>query len=113
MYPDEPDPAERAYPVDRHTLRGILLSGLDGALHLGKTFQRYEIGSDGRPTAYFADGTSVTGDVLIGADGINSRLRAQLLPAATRATPARSASDSGCRWTRTPAPGYPNGSPTA
>lgn len=84
MYPDQPDPAERDYPVDRRTLRGILLTGLDDAVRHGKTFQHYDIGSDGRLTAYFADGTSATGDILVGADGINSRLRAQLLPAAAR-----------------------------
>jgi 2-polyprenyl-6-methoxyphenol hydroxylase-like FAD-dependent oxidoreductase len=84
MHPGDPDPAEQAYPVDRHTLRGILLDGLDADIHYGKTFDRYEVGADGRPTAHFTDGTSATGDVLVGADGINSRLRAQYLPTATR-----------------------------
>ena len=83
MYPDAPDPAERAYPVDRHTLRGILLDGLDDAVHYGKAFQRYELAPDGRPSACFADGTCATGDVLVGADGINSRVCAQYLPTAT------------------------------
>ncbi|GAA3257817.1 FAD-dependent oxidoreductase [Nonomuraea helvata] len=84
MYPETADPAERSYPVDRHTLRGILLDGLADVVHYGKIFERYELAADGRPTAHFADGTSATGDVLIGADGINSRLRSQYLPAATR-----------------------------
>lgn len=84
MYPETPDPAERSYPVDRHTLRGILLDGIGADLHYGKTFERYEVGADGRPTAHFTDGTAATGDVLVGADGINSLLRAQYLPAATR-----------------------------
>lgn len=84
MYPDATDPAERAYPVDRHTLRGILLDGLHDAVHYGKAFERYELAPDGRPTACFADGTSATGEVLVGADGANSRLRAQYLPTATR-----------------------------
>lgn len=83
MYPQVPDPAERSYPVDRHTLRGILLDGLGDAVRYGKTFDRYELAADGRPTAHFADGTSATGDILVGADGINSRVRAQYLPAAT------------------------------
>jgi len=83
MYPDAPDPAERAYPVDRHTLRGILLDGLEDAVHYGKAFHRYELVPDGRPTACFADGTCATGDVLVGADGINSRVCAQYLPTAT------------------------------
>jgi len=84
MYPDVPNPAERSYPVDRHTLRGILLDGLGDAVHYGKVFDRYELAADGRPIAHFADGTSATGDVLVGADGINSRLRTQYLPTATR-----------------------------
>jgi 2-polyprenyl-6-methoxyphenol hydroxylase-like FAD-dependent oxidoreductase len=84
MYPEVPDPAERSYPVDRHTLRGILLDGLGDAVRYGKVFERYELAADGRPTAHFADGTSATGDVLVGADGMHSRLRAQYLPAATR-----------------------------
>jgi 2-polyprenyl-6-methoxyphenol hydroxylase-like FAD-dependent oxidoreductase len=85
MYPDTPDPAERSYPVDRHTLRGILLDGLGtDVIHYGKTFERYELAADGRPTAHFADGTSASGDVLVGADGINSRLRAQYLPTGAR-----------------------------
>lgn len=84
MYPDDPDPAERAYPVDRHTLRGVLLDGLDDTVHYDKAFERYELAADGRPTARFADGTSATCDVLVGADGINSRVRAQYLPTATQ-----------------------------
>jgi 2-polyprenyl-6-methoxyphenol hydroxylase-like FAD-dependent oxidoreductase len=84
MYPDVLDPDERAYPADRHTLRGVLLDGLDDAVHYGKSFERYELASDGRPTAWFTDGTSAEGDVIVGADGTNSRLRAQYLPAATR-----------------------------
>ncbi|GIH10403.1 monooxygenase [Rhizocola hellebori] len=84
MYPHHPDPAERSYPVDRHTLRGILLDGLGDAVHYGKAFDRYQLAPDGRPTAVFADGTHAAGDVLVGADGISSRLRAQHLPLATR-----------------------------
>ena len=83
MYPEEPDPAERAYPADRHTLRSILLEGLDDAVRYGKAFERYELAADGRPTARFTDGTTATGDVLVGADGASSRLRAQYLPTGT------------------------------
>jgi 2-polyprenyl-6-methoxyphenol hydroxylase-like FAD-dependent oxidoreductase len=84
MHPDTPDPAERSYPVDRHTLRGILLDGLGSDVHYGKTFDRFDLAADGRPTAHFTDGTSASGDVLVGADGMSSRLRAQRLPTATR-----------------------------
>ncbi|HEY2694320.1 MAG TPA: FAD-dependent monooxygenase [Pseudonocardiaceae bacterium] len=74
---DRPDKVDA---VDRVTLRRILLSGLDDLVHFGKRFTRYEIGADDKVTAHFADGTSDTGDVLIAADGTNSRVRAQRVP---------------------------------
>ena len=46
-------------------------------IHLGKTFERFEQ-SENEVTIFFADGTKANGDVLIGADGINSRVRAQI-----------------------------------
>lgn len=63
----------------------MLLGGLDDVVHPGKEFTRSEQGPDGRVTAYFTDGTSATGDVLVGADGANSRVRQQYLPDAHRA----------------------------
>lgn len=69
--------------VDRLTLREILLSGLAGIVSFGKEFSRYEQEADGSVRAFFADGTSARGDVLVAADGVNSRLRRQFLPAAT------------------------------
>jgi 2-polyprenyl-6-methoxyphenol hydroxylase-like FAD-dependent oxidoreductase len=47
-------------------------------LRLGARFDRFEQDDDG-VTAHFADGTTVRGDVLIGADGVKSTVRAQLL----------------------------------
>jgi 2-polyprenyl-6-methoxyphenol hydroxylase-like FAD-dependent oxidoreductase len=47
------------------------------ALRLGKTFQKFEQ-SKADVTVFFKDGTNASGDVLIGADGINSRVRAQI-----------------------------------
>lgn len=81
---EEVSPAASHHSVSRITLREVLLSGLDDALHLGKEFTRYEQAGDGRVTAFFADGTSAAGDVLVGADGANSRVRQQYLPHARR-----------------------------
>jgi 2-polyprenyl-6-methoxyphenol hydroxylase-like FAD-dependent oxidoreductase len=50
--------------------------------HLGKELRHVAQSADG-VTAHFADGTSAEGDVLIGADGIRSTVRAQFLPDVT------------------------------
>ena len=49
--------------------------------HFDKSLERFEQ-SDACVTAHFADGSQATGDLLIGADGIRSTVRAQLLPQA-------------------------------
>ncbi len=68
--------------VNRMTLRQILLSGLEKAMHYGARLTRYTTHPSGAVTAHFADGTAATGDVLIGADGVNSAVRRQYLPQA-------------------------------
>ena len=75
-----PDSPEKIDVVDRVTLRQVLLGGLGDVVRFGKRFTRYERVADGRITAYFADGTSDTGDVLVAADGSGSRVRAQFRP---------------------------------
>lgn len=77
-------PEDRHYGISRITLRQILLSGLDDVVRYDKKFERYEREPDGRVTAIFSDGTTATGDVLVGADGGASRVRAQYLPHAER-----------------------------
>jgi 2-polyprenyl-6-methoxyphenol hydroxylase-like FAD-dependent oxidoreductase len=84
LAPTTTDPADRHYGVSRISLRQVLLSGMDEVVRLGKTFESYAVLPDGRVTAYFADGTTATADLLIGADGANSRVRRQLLPNAER-----------------------------
>jgi 2-polyprenyl-6-methoxyphenol hydroxylase-like FAD-dependent oxidoreductase len=84
MYPNSGGPQDRPYPVDRATLRRVLLTGLSDAVQYGKTYERYELEPEGRVTAYFADGSSATGDVIVGADGTHSRVRRQHLPSAER-----------------------------
>jgi 2-polyprenyl-6-methoxyphenol hydroxylase-like FAD-dependent oxidoreductase len=78
------DPADGQYGVSRVVLRHLLLAGLGDVMRFGARFERFEVGDDGRVTAHFADGSTATGDVLVGADGANSRVRAQYLPHADR-----------------------------
>jgi salicylate hydroxylase len=70
--------------ASRITLRRVLLSGLDGIVHFGKIFTHYEETDDGPIVLHFADGSTERCDVLIGADGGNSRVRRQFLPHAQR-----------------------------
>jgi 2-polyprenyl-6-methoxyphenol hydroxylase-like FAD-dependent oxidoreductase len=78
------DPADGQYGVSRVVLRNLLLAGLNDVVHFGARFKRFEVGDDGMVTAHFADGSTATGDVLVGADGAKSRVRAQYLPHAER-----------------------------
>jgi 2-polyprenyl-6-methoxyphenol hydroxylase-like FAD-dependent oxidoreductase len=76
--------AESELPVSRIALRNILSEGLTDVIHYGKRCVGFEGERKGSITAHFQDGSSTTGDVLIGADGASSSLRAQLLPHARR-----------------------------
>jgi len=79
-----PDLAELSLAVSRITLRKVLLFGLDTLVHFDKTFTHYQESPDGKVTAFFEDGSSAVGDVLVGADGGHSQVRTQLLPQALR-----------------------------
>lgn len=67
--------------VNRVTLREILLDGLDDICHWDSKLERFESSESG-VTAYFSNGHSVHGDILVGADGAGSALRTQRAPAA-------------------------------
>jgi salicylate hydroxylase len=93
------DPAEQHHGVSRITLRHVLLTGLDEVIQFDRTFERYEVTPEGRVVAYFADGSSAVGDLLVGADGANSRVRRQLLPHAERVDTGVVAVAGKCRLT--------------
>lgn len=91
--------------MDRPLLRAVLLHGLEGAVRFEAPFTRYRTRADGTVQAWFGDGSTDTGDVLVGADGIGSTVRRQYLPQALvldsgrrmlmGAAPLRAAADTG------------------
>ncbi|MFQ4143717.1 FAD-dependent monooxygenase [Chlorogloeopsis sp. ULAP02] len=65
--------------IHRAELHQLLLSNIPSEkLVLGQTFEGFEQDKS-QVRAYFASGLSVEGDALIGADGLRSRVRANLL----------------------------------
>ncbi|HEX5114728.1 MAG TPA: NAD(P)/FAD-dependent oxidoreductase [Pseudonocardiaceae bacterium] len=75
---DTPDDAPLARPeVDRADLRNLLLDSIpEHAVRWGHAFE-----SAGDGVLHFADGSSATYDLLVGADGAQSRVRALLTDA--------------------------------
>jgi 2-polyprenyl-6-methoxyphenol hydroxylase-like FAD-dependent oxidoreductase len=71
-------------PVSRIALRKVLIDGMEDLTTFGRTFKSYEDGPDGQVTARFEDGSTDSGNVLVGADGASSRVARQLLPHAKR-----------------------------
>jgi salicylate hydroxylase len=65
--------------IARRALRTILLRGVEHNVVFGSEFERYEDTDAGTTLVHLADGRDATTDVLVGADGGGSRVRAQLL----------------------------------
>lgn len=76
---DNTEPTTVSTAVNRLTLREILLTGLDDTVRFGHEMTGYSSTPDG-VTLCFADGTTASADVLVGADGVGSPVRRQLLP---------------------------------
>jgi 2-polyprenyl-6-methoxyphenol hydroxylase-like FAD-dependent oxidoreductase len=66
--------------VHRPLLRAVLLTELDDIVRWGAEFRQYEQDADGTVRVRFADGSTDSADVLVGADGIGSVVRLQHLP---------------------------------
>ncbi|KAI1272204.1 FAD/NAD(P)-binding domain-containing protein [Xylaria sp. FL0933] len=78
-YP-EPTPVDpETLPLDRTWILQLLSLGLDDAIEYEREFESYEI-VDGQVHVKFTDGSIARGEVLVGADGIKSRVRRQLQP---------------------------------
>jgi 2-polyprenyl-6-methoxyphenol hydroxylase-like FAD-dependent oxidoreductase len=65
--------------IDRASLRTILTSGLDDVVHYESVLAGFDAGEEGVAVS-LADGRSLDGDVLVGADGVGSPVRRQLMP---------------------------------
>jgi 2-polyprenyl-6-methoxyphenol hydroxylase-like FAD-dependent oxidoreductase len=74
-------PGTLSASVNRLTLREVLATGLGDAVVYGSEVTGYDAGSKG-VRVYFADDREAEADVLVGADGVNSAVRRQYLPAA-------------------------------
>jgi 2-polyprenyl-6-methoxyphenol hydroxylase-like FAD-dependent oxidoreductase len=66
--------------VDRGQLRDLLLNGLDGTEHLKWSHKVLKVTTDIQHTLHFADGSQATVDLVVGADGAWSKVRALLSP---------------------------------
>ncbi|GIF07071.1 FAD-dependent oxidoreductase [Actinoplanes siamensis] len=77
--PSFPDPrtgrTDRIDSVDRGTLRHALLAGIEDRVRFGGRVVGHEVLADGGVTVRLAGGASVTGDVLVAADGAASPVR--------------------------------------
>ncbi|RKO87283.1 hypothetical protein BDK51DRAFT_19711 [Blyttiomyces helicus] len=62
--------------VNRAAFRDWLKTHID--VNWNRRFSRYETGPSGLVTVFFEDGSAATGHVLVGADGIQSKVRNQL-----------------------------------
>jgi salicylate hydroxylase len=79
------DPSAQRLLIGRVPLRRLLAHGLDDAVCFGKQFTHHQVHPDGSVTAFFTNGSSERADLLVGADGVGSRVARALAGRATSA----------------------------
>ncbi|QIS11500.1 NAD(P)-binding protein [Nocardia arthritidis] len=77
---DKPEFSHHGRMFDRNVLRHLLFAGVADHVRFGHRFERYTELPDGNVELAFADGRSASADLVIGADGLGSKVRRQLLP---------------------------------
>lgn len=82
MFTWDSNPTRDQYSVSRWHLREGLVQQAS-FVRTGIAFERYEVLPNGGTRAYFSDGSTDECDLLVGADGPNSKIRKQLIPNAT------------------------------
>ncbi|KAK6081878.1 Demethylsterigmatocystin 6-O-methyltransferase 5 [Seiridium cupressi] len=76
----KPQPVDsESMPVDRAWIRSLTSLNIEDSIEYGKEFESYQV-IDERVQVSFGDGSLVSGKLLVGADGIKSRVRKQLQP---------------------------------
>eukprot|EP00472_Partenskyella_glossopodia_P002963 CAMPEP_0197524920 /NCGR_PEP_ID=MMETSP1318-20131121/10348_1 /TAXON_ID=552666 /ORGANISM="Partenskyella glossopodia, Strain RCC365" /LENGTH=441 /DNA_ID=CAMNT_0043078021 /DNA_START=323 /DNA_END=1648 /DNA_ORIENTATION=+ len=64
--------------IDRPVLQGLLINDLNGEVETGRALSSYENLPEGGVKVKYDDGSSETADLVVGADGIWSQVRAQM-----------------------------------
>lgn len=66
-------------PIDRTWIRSLTTQDIEDVIEYGKEFTSYQL-HDNKVQAQFSDGSTARGVLLVGADGIKSRVRKGLQP---------------------------------
>ncbi len=71
--------ADKPFRVSRKKMRNLFKEGID--VQYGKQFKGASVGEDGKVHVEFTDGSTVTGDALVGCDGAKSKVRESIVGA--------------------------------